>query len=336
MAYPPVKCWCVARRYAPGHPVQSAEQFTTMIDFMHSSASTFSGTARAKHAALRQCPTVKMAYALLIRGQQYRFGCDNRAIEVQDAAMRSQYSTITQSLRECGHTVDVLLALNWKSCANETLLARLATWHRGSVQHTWQMHSNSQPENVRLVLDTYRPIAHRYHVLIVTRYDLVLKRPMHHWPGCQDQESTVGFSDLCDDVKWKSWNCTGDLMFVIPRKHFWAFDDAVRRPPLQPTRVYDHIDHRNRQRVYSKIMPSACFMDKHEITTKGFPHGAGHGCYNAVADRIGYQPLSLCWHRKVQPKRFQANTSFYQCCNNGEGNLRHSIQRDLPVTAVPF
>ena len=254
--------------------------------------------------------------------------------------MRSQYKTIAQSLLDCGHTVDVLLMLNSRSCANQTLVDRLASWHAGLVRHVWNASSTTQARNVRAALDAFSPVAQRYDVLILTRYDLLLKLPMHEWPGCQEDDGTIGFADQCEGFKWPRWNCTGDTMFVIPRPLLWAFDAAVNAVSSGTINVYDHWDARARQRVYGNIMPSACFMTHGELTTRSFPHGLGHGCFNAVAERIGYDQVSLCWSGTANKMGLyegfsEGNSTFYQCCSNGQHSLGYSLLNNKPIAIVP-
>jgi len=255
--------------------------------------------------------------------------------------MRSQHRTITQSLEQCGHSVDVLLALHSRSCANATLLERLTSWHRGLVRHIWKVSSESQALNVRAALNHFAPLAHRYDALILTRYDVLIKWPMHEWPGCQD-DLTIGFSDQCEGLKWGVWNCTGDVIFVIPRALLWAFDAAVNAvPSKKAVTVYDHWDNRARRRVYGKIMTSACFLSANESSSRGFPVGLGHGCYNAVAERIGYDRLSLCWPGHADsagayPGLSEGNSTFYQCCTHGKGSLEHSLYDSSALTTVPL
>lgn len=286
--------------------------------------------------SLAPCPAVPRSYALLLRGEPYRFGCSGRNVEVQDAAMRSHHQMITRSLQGCGHRVDVFLTIDRRSCANknDSLIRQMAFWHGDTAQETLPLlnRSTSQATNVRAALDYFRPMAPSYDVLILSRYDLVLKHAMREWPGYQgDQHSSVAVGSMCPGVSSWSWNCSTDVIFIVPRTLLWAFDEAVGAPPSQQAALYyDHWDAPTRRRVYGTIMANACFMSHGEVSSKGAPRGTGHGCYNAIAQRIGYERLSTLW-----PVGQNGNNGrFYQCCQNGLGSLAHSLKDGLHIDGV--
>ena len=96
--------------------------------------------------------TQRRSYALLLRGEVYRFGCDPLAVQAQDLAMQSLDEMITHSLQERGHTVEILLSLDSRGCANRTLRTRLTRWPR--VRHFWTVHASTQAANVRAARGT--------------------------------------------------------------------------------------------------------------------------------------------------------------------------------------
>ena len=285
-------------------------------------ASVLSSERDASHCAFKR----RRSYAILLRGEPYRFGCRGMGAQIQDDAMRSHHEKITLPLQACGHSVDLLLTLDSRSCSigNTTLKARLASWHGGAA-HIWQVQTHAQATNVRAALDAFRPLAIRYDILILSRYDLVLKHQVQLWKGCQGEDK-IGVADNCENMNWHSWNCTGDVLFVVPRTLFWAMDAAVGA--VEPAvsqgshSFYSYWDSRNRRRVYKRVMASACFMESQETTSPDVPKGLGHGCYNAIAHRIGYNQVSVCWpDPKGTIRASGMNRSFYQCCSHGEGSL---------------
>jgi len=157
-------------------------------------------------------------------------------------------------------------------------------------------------------------MAASYDVLILSRYDLVLKHAMREWPGYQgDQHSSVAAGSTCPGVSSWSWNCSTDVIFIVPRTLLWAFDEAVGAPPSrQAALYYDHWDAPTRRRVYGTIMAN------------------GHGCHNAIAQRIGYERLSTLW----PVGQSGTNGRFYQCCQNGLGSLAHSLKDGLHIDGV--
>ena len=120
-------------------------------------------------------------------------------------------------------------------------------------------------------------------------------------------------------------------MFVVPRALFWALDAAVgaREPAVTQGAhmFYSHWDDHNRRRVYKMVMASACFMTAGEIASADVPRGLGHGCFNAIAHRVGYEQTSICWPEAsgIVLRYRGMNRTFYQCCSHGPGSLGHSL-----------
>ena len=159
---------------------------------------------------------------------------------MQDAAMQSQNQMITRSLQECGHAVDVLLTVDQRSCAsnNETLVRQLSHWHGETARDTWHITATSQATNVRAALNHFRAVAARYDALILTRYDLLLKQPIRTWPGYPSSHGTIAVGSKCGSESSFTWNCTSDIIFVVPRDLLWAFDEAVGAPPSKKAELF--------------------------------------------------------------------------------------------------
>lgn len=275
------------------------------------------------------CPVVlsKLRYALLLRGEIYRYGCDERGILLQDMMMNSQHRMITSSLEECGAKVDVLLAIDRRGCANDTLRERLGTWHPNHIRLAMNVTALSQPQGVRSSLSLYVPMADKYDVLIFARFDLRLLRPFRAWPGCQhrsldDDVDRIGIVSRCEDFQWRQWNCSNDVLFVVPRSHFAAFH-ASMGAALEPS------DSRNFRagRAVAMINPNACFASTGELASRGIPKGLGHGCYNSLSARVGNANLEFCFPTKG---KVTDRNDFYQCCRHGVGSLgAHGTQHEI-------
>ena len=253
-----------------------------------------------------------MLYALLIRGEIYRYGCDSVGVNMQDRMMRSQHEMITQPLEDCGATVDVLLALDTRGCANNDLRGRLSEWHPNHIRMAANVKAATQPQNIRAALSIFIPVWLRYDVLILTRYDILLLQPFTAWPGCQGTES-IGLSSRCEQNQWKQWNCSNDILFVVPRKHMIAFNSSINAP-VDPSasRTY-----RGNGGMF-KIAPSACFMQAGESASPWTPRGLGHGCYNSFASRVGTHSLDFCFPTTA---RVTSSNPYYQCCKHGAASV---------------
>ena len=58
-------------------------------------------------------------YALLLRGEAYRWGCDSAGVTLQMAAVESHITHIVQPLEQKGHTVRVFIAYDHRVCKQE-------------------------------------------------------------------------------------------------------------------------------------------------------------------------------------------------------------------------
>jgi hypothetical protein len=256
----------------------------------------------------------QLSYALLFRGEAYRYGCNEHGTRVQDNIMRSHHEMVTRSLEACGSTVDILLAIDTRGCANSSLRARLASWHEDHVRIAKPVVAHTQPQNIRASLNMFLPYALRYDMLIVTRYDLYLRQPFRQWPGCQDP-TRIGIASRCERNQWFQWNCSNDVLFVVPREHLWAFNASVG----------------------SSL--AACFASSGESVSRSVPKGLGHGCYNSLASRVGAEQLSFCW--PILPRgSVTMQNDYYQCCKHGMhglGSITNSMvaQQHLHLIDAP-
>jgi hypothetical protein len=263
-------------------------------------------------------------YALVIRGEAYRYGCHEHGVMLQDAIMESQRDMITESLRSCGAKVGVFLPIDPRGCANITLLQRLASWHGKHVHSSATVIARTQGQNVRGALQLFSSWAADFDTMILSRYDLRILQPFSTWHGCQDS-STIGIASRCEMQQWRNWNCSSDILFVVPRALLWAFNASVGAS------LYAH-DSRyfNAPRGKAKLNPSACFAPSGESTSPGVPKGLGHGCYNSIAHRIGYEQLSFCW---PSTSGVTEPNEYYQCCTHGPSRALREFERVLNGTS---
>ena len=263
-------------------------------------------------------------YALVIRGQAYRYGCHEHGIMLQDAIMESQRDMITESLRSCGAKVGVFLSIDPRGCANITLLQRLASWHGKHVHSSATVIARTQGQNVRGALQLFSSWAADFDTMILTRYDLRILQPFSTWHGCQDS-STIGIASRCEMQQWRNWNCSSDILFVVPRALLWAFNASVGASlNAHDSRYF------SAPRGKAKLNPSACFAPSGETTSPGVPKGLGHGCYNSIAHRIGYEQLSFCW---PSTSGVTEPNEYYQCCTHGPFRALREFERVLNGTS---
>ena len=272
-----------------------------------------------------------LAYALLVRGEAYRFGCDERSVLLQDSLLLSQQEMVVASLEECAATVDVLLAVDTRGCANSTLRTRLGSWFRPSRLRHHHITARTQPQNVRASLDLFA--LERYDVLIVTRYDLRVLQPYRAWPGCQSLDR-IGVASRCEAMQWDKWNCSSDVIFVVPRDRLWAFNASVGEVLDPASGHWYRGTHGGSARIYT----NACFASAGEAVSHGIPKGLGHGCYNALAARIGPDALDFCFPGKADYT--EVPSPYFQCCMHGRATVgalhqKAKAQESSPSHATP-
>ena len=279
---------------------------------------------------LRRCTESgpKLTYALLFRGVAYRFGCDGPGLHLQDAVMQSYQDMIVEPLEACGSTVHIFLAVDMRGCANSTLHGRLRSSFESSriKRYGILVNTTSQLANVRQSLNLYLPSAQEYDMLIFTRYDVRLLQPYRSWPGCQSADR-IGIARRCELMQWDQWNCSSDILFLVPRAHLAAFNASIG----VAVKPQDSRSFLTRVHSAAKVAPTACFASTGEsgIVSHGVPVGAGHGCFNAFAERIGTEKIDFCFpssHMGVAQKR----NDFYQCCKNGPVAIwRSFVEKNL-------
>ena len=225
--------------------------------------------------------------ALLFRGEMYRSGCEDPGVKAQDIMMLSYYQLVAQSLEACGTAVSVFFTDDGRGCANSTLRERLRSWWpTGTAQHWLHVSTRTQPQSVRAALEAYASHAHKFDVLLLARYDVRLMQPLRSWPCYRASADVIGLASRCEQWSWRTWNCTNDQVFYVPRSRFSAFRDAMG----EDTRLVIPEDAR---------ADTTCFAGATEgdgVARRGF----GHGCWNALAARVGAQALAFCWPPRAE------------------------------------
>lgn len=314
------------------------------------------------------CPKhVAKSYALLFRGEAYRHGCSAHGVHIQDVMVHSQLVNIVRPLEVCGASVRVLLAQDiHRGCANTSLHHRLASVFteravvapitpaitqpvrcrashplcvasRRSLLHMKRsMHFVPSPQaSIRAALSLFLAHAAQAESLILTRYDLLLLQPFQRW-ACTD-ERRIGIASQCEPLQWRQWNCTSDLLFVVPTAPalglFEAFNASIGAETVAPAQYYPTRDPSAAafeatppQARWAKVTTDACFPPNRPQL-----HGrianmrrSGHGCYNQLRARLGTASLSFCW---TLPGTVTQRNAWYDCCRAPWHGLGYSAWR---------
>ena len=225
----------------------------------------------------RPCAAAAPSVALLYRGETYRWGCDEVGVAKQRSVLTAYRRMLIEPLEATGHCVHIFLVMDRGCPARDGEIER---WAGDRLAFSRRVHTYSQPENARSVLDLYAAdgAPARYDFTAIVRYDVHLLTPWHRW-GCRRLDATVmSFAAKCDRRMWNSFNCTSDLLYVIPRALFAAFSSQVgRRVGVSEGGRAEH----------------CCF------NMQCLGHG-GHGCLNLLRPHLHGTRVHFCWPQAVQ------------------------------------
>lgn len=200
-----------------------------------------------------------MHFALLFRGEAYRWGCDNAAMRRQHISIESHVTHLVQPLQALGHRVSLLLAYHCE-CSNAPNTLTLAA--NSSLLHNVGTSPN-QAHAIARAMRWFRTVdaAVQHDALIVTRFDLTLRAPLHRW-GCDPTNALeLGVASRCKASAFSGWNCTNDILHVVPRRYLGIYSGALGAP-----------------RAPVSAGGGCCF---HPNCVKA----GGHGCFNALVSR---------------------------------------------------
>ena len=166
---------------------------------------------------------------------------------VQRLILHSHHAMVSEPLERLGHCVSVYLALN-SACTklnhsstrpDDQYLLDLTDnkeLHNGRLQLAEPVCTTGQDCNMRSALDMFRGATgiDTYDVLIILRYDVRLLRPITSWnchrPDLLETKSQpLGLTSIITDHSWAREKRTHDVIHVVPRAHFGAFDSAIGR-----------------------------------------------------------------------------------------------------------
>lgn len=248
-----------------------------------------------------------LSVAIVLRGAAYRFGCDAIGVAFQDNVLHSLTVNISKPLERLGHRVEFFMPLDGKSCADEELWHRLLHRRgihvRASAMALWRAQGNNQGGGVKAALDLFAPFAGAYDLMVLARYDTQIMMPVDHWTcNILDSGGKIGLAAPCEDAAWQQWNCTNDMLWVVPRVKLESFiaTVGVQKGPMRRLPIW-YMDQRTGRKVWARGIVDACFdainVSKPNRTMFKMPqgYGSGHGCYNRLVRRIGLGRLQFCW-----------------------------------------
>jgi len=205
----------------------------------------------------------------LLRGETYRWGCDAFGVAKQREVMAAFESMLVRPLEHAGHCVHAYMYLH-RGCPDRDaelqgmLADRLALAHRRRMRTL-----GSQAANMRQALDFFlaAPLATEYDSLI---FDVKLLTPYFTW-GCRVADhSTISLASKCSPDVWEAFNCTSDILQVLPRKLIPAFS--------------------------AQVGVGLSYKDMRCCFTQRCLDGSGHGCLNLLAPHIGsVHNVQFCW-----------------------------------------
>ena len=266
-----------------------------------------SGEGAGLCIAPRPCAGASTTVALVFRGETFRWGCDELGIEKQRRMIEAYQKMLIEPLEALGSCVHIFFVLDRGCPDRDGELERLAG---DRLAFSRRVHTFSQPENVRSVLDIYLATASsKYDFTMLVRFDVQLLTPVTSW-GCRVLDSSVmSFAAKCDPKMWNAFNCTSDLLYVVPRALLPAFSSQVGR---------------HKDRVEGGPSEHCCF----NIQCLG---NGGHGCLNLMQPELDGRRVEFCWPRAVRKvSEWNANYLVPQCNDLPHGKAGSVWRCKLP------
>jgi hypothetical protein len=193
---------------------------------------------------------------VLLRGAAFRGGhqytakdCSDDSIDTQLQATKSVIKFVLVPLLSMpGNRVDVFIARHGLCRHDPKLMELYDEWSSEYKQRTFKYEASntSQHANMRSALDAVtqhlEDSGSTYKFLIVLRHDIQLERSILEWPANFEK---LNFASTCG--RFGTWTaaecpgflncpphtlqkCTNDMLMIVPRDHFLAFDKIVGNP----------------------------------------------------------------------------------------------------------
>lgn len=223
-------------------------------------------------------------HALLLRGEVFRWGCTEQALELQQRAYASHVRRLIAPLEAHGHCFDVYALMSGDGGCGAAALrhavhalgpSRLRGWTVERVAH--------QAEAMRKAVDFYAAASAPgggHAQLYVSRHDVRLLSDVATWGGAAGQ---LRFASRCEGRAWASYRCVSDLLFVVPRKLLDPFSAGVGS--------HDGMSHNSDGQCgcFDPACPSSVGVLSNGLRRSNLI--SGHDCYNVMAKKVGSADL---------------------------------------------
>lgn len=211
--------------------------------------------------------------AILLRGQAFRngrltMGCNDAAIYDQLRATKSLLTHIVDPLEQNHNTVEFFIVNGNSKDACPNFEALVMSKFGNRVKSVMQYNSEDQPDNIRKALEQFKykaggldNITKRYDLIMIVRHDSEWLTSVNTWPTAEFDK--FNFFSLCEEqgsFGGPKEHCVNDNFHMMPGSLWKAFESTVGT---------EH-----------------CF-------NAAFRHGSGHGCYPALASRIGENHIAF-------------------------------------------
>lgn len=235
-------------------------------------------------------------HALLLRGEAFRWGCTEQALEMQQRAYASHVHRLVAPLEAQGHCFDVYALTSGDGGCGEAAL-RHALYSLGPRLRGWAVERVAhQAEAMRKAVDFYVAASTPsggHAQLYISRHDVRLLSEVGRWGGSAEQ---LRFASRCEERAWASYRCVSDLLFVVPRKLLATFSAGVGS--------HDGMSHNSDGQCgcFDATCPSSVGVLSNGLRRSNLI--SGHDCYNVLARKAGgTDKLGFVWRPIEQTVR---------------------------------
>ena len=206
-------------------------------------------------------------FALLIRGEAFRAGCDQAGMQHQLNITWTQHALLVEPLVWRGHCVDILLSVNG-GCHGESMfesraMSALQRSHGPRLRALQRVDAHGQGQAVRYAISLFNSTGggNTYDHLLLLRHDTSVRAP----PRCDlDTKELLLFAAPCPrDYAFDG--CVQDIFFALPRSALPLLHAVlVERPIPQGGRLF----------------PACGCFDDGCLRPRASLKGNGHNCLN--------------------------------------------------------
>lgn len=246
-------------------------------------------------------------FALLFRGEAWRWGCDAAGKAAQLICTLSYLNHFVKPLEAAEHVVDIFLPMDIRNSSCTHMTQELIGILGGRRQvHVDRFRAVTQGENFRRSLDFFERVqaasASNFTHLVIVRHDVQLLLPVASW-SCPRHKLGLAsyvdpsFGDNPDEPPLTAAEAPvcgegiNDLMQWVPYRFMAAFSRIIGSANGTDLREYDE-----RGNVLNLTWP-ACAETCGCFTQGQGPlcEESGHSCYSVAAALLPRQHIGFCW-----------------------------------------